>query len=50
MVNGGAQLGYDPSVANALLVSFPTDSTGSGSDIDISMAVCPGSALVFDPS
>jgi len=37
LVNGGAQLGYDPSVANALLVSFQTDSTGSGTDIDISM-------------
>lgn len=36
--NGGAQFVYDPSVANALLVSFPTDSSGSGTDIDISMA------------
>lgn len=40
LVNGGAQLGYDPSIANALLTSFQTDSSGSGNDIDISMAVC----------
>jgi len=38
LVNGGAQLGIDPSVANALIISFPTDSTGSGDDIDISIA------------
>lgn len=38
LVNGGAQLGYDPSITNALLVSFQTDSSGSGSTIDISMA------------
>lgn len=37
LVNGGAQLGYDPSVANALLVSFQTDSSGSGTTLDISM-------------
>jgi len=37
LVNGGAQLGYDPSVANALLVSFQTDGSGKGTDIDISM-------------
>ena len=40
MVNGGAQLGYDPSITNALLTTFQTDSTGSGTDIDITMTVC----------
>jgi len=38
LVNGGAQLGIDPSIANALLVSFPTDGTGKGNDIDVSIA------------
>jgi hypothetical protein len=33
----GAQLGFKPSIADALLISFETDSTGSGTDIDISM-------------
>jgi hypothetical protein len=36
LVNGGAQYGYDPSIANALIVSFTTDQSGSGSDLDIS--------------
>ena len=40
MVNGGSQLGYDPSISNALLVSFQTDQSGSGTDLDITMAVC----------
>jgi len=50
LVNGGAQFGFDPSVGNALLVSFQTDSSGSGTTLDISMAVCLCSAPVFDLS
>lgn len=38
LVNGGAQLGFDPSASNALLVSFQTDSSRSGTTLDISMA------------
>ena len=39
-VNQGAQSGYDPSIANALTVSFTTDVTGSGSKLDITATVC----------
>jgi len=38
LVNGGAQFGYDPSVVNAVVVSFKTDHTGSGTQLDISIA------------
>ena len=47
LVNGGAQYGFDPSVANALLVTFQTDQSGSGSQLDIQATVSstPGFVL-----
>ena len=36
----GAQAGYDPSLANALVVSFTTDQTGSGTQLDLTATVC----------
>ena len=37
--NGGAQYVYDPSLANALTVTFQTGSSGSGSQLDITAVV-----------
>lgn len=40
----GRQYGYDPSLANALSVTFDTDQTGSGTQLNIRTTVCAQAA------
>ena len=44
--NGGAQFVYDPSITNALNVTFDTDGTGSGTRLDINAIVCTNTTSV----
>ena len=46
--NGGTQFVYDPSISNALIVSFQTDGTGDGTQLDISILVCSVAPSVLD--
>ena len=41
---------YTPILANALAVSFQTDGSGSGSKLDISISVCPGTVSALGSS
>lgn len=46
--NGGTQYVYDPSLANALVVTFQTDRSGSGTKLDITAVVSSNTSLVWN--